>query len=102
MDAKTYIRAGFCTGHAGPTAAVGRPMELVRVLGVIEIDATAVSIDAKLTDAELTEGKTKWRPAETNHTSGALWKCAPEVGTRVAGSVTHPGRAHENRCHAGV
>lgn len=98
MDAKTNIKAGFCTGHAGPEAVVGQPMELV----AIEIDATAVSIDAKLTDAELTEGKTKWRPTETNHRSGALWKDVPELGPRTAGSVTHPGRAYENWCHAGV
>ena len=102
MDAKTNIKAGFCIGHVRPEAAVGRPMELVKALGVIEIDATAIVIDAKLTGAELTKGKTTWRPAETNHRSGALGKYAPEVGPRTAGSVTHPGGAHENRCHAGV
>lgn len=107
MDAKTNIKAGFCIGHVGPVVAVGQPMELVMAPNSIEIAATAMALDAealdaKLTDVELTEGKTKWCPVETDHRSGALWKDAPQVGPRVAGLVTRPGGAHENRCHAGV
>lgn len=98
MDAKTNIKVGFRIGHVGPEAEVWRPMTLVRALGVAEIDRAA-TLDAKLTGAELTEGKTKWRPVETNHRSGAH---APQVGPRMARSVTRPGGAHENRCHAGV
>jgi dihydroxy-acid dehydratase len=102
MDAKTNIKAGYRIGHVGPEAAIGRRMDPVRALGVIEIGATALFLDAKLTDAELTESRTKWRAVETNHWSGALWEYAPQVGPRVAGSVIHPGSVHENRCHAVV
>jgi dihydroxy-acid dehydratase len=56
----------------------------------------------KLTDAELAERKTKWAARTTNHTSGALWKYAQQVGPAVDGAVTHPGGAHEKQCYADI
>jgi dihydroxy-acid dehydratase len=99
MDAKNNVKGGFCNGQVGPEAAVGRPVKPVGAPGVIEIDAAAESLDVKLTDAELTERRTKWRPAATNHRSGAPLEYAQQVGRQAAGS-THPGGVHENRCHA--
>src|ERR1700738_4431175 len=64
---------GFCIGHVGPEAAVGGPIALLRDGDIIQIDAELGTLDVKLNDAELSERKTKWRPRETNHTSGALW-----------------------------
>jgi dihydroxy-acid dehydratase len=55
-----------------------------------------------LTEAELAERKTKWKPRATNHTSGALWKYAQQVGPAVDGAVTHPGGAHEKQCYADI
>ena len=55
-----------------------------------------------LTDAELAERKTKWKPRATHHTSGALWKYAQQVGPAVDGAVTHPGGAHEKQCYADI
>jgi len=60
---------GFCIGHVGPEAAVA---------GRSRCCATAISSKStrrrdsyvQLTDAELDERKTKWKPRETNHTSG--------------------------------
>src|SRR5246500_895480 len=77
---------GFCIGHVGPEAAIGGPIALLRDGDVIEIDAAAGTLNVKLSDAELAERKTKWRPRETNHTSGALWKYAQQVGPAVAGA----------------
>ena len=51
---------------------------------------------------ELAERKTKWAPRATNHTSGALWKYAQQVGPAVDGAVTHPGGAHEKQCYADI
>jgi len=93
---------GFCVGHVGPEAAVGGPIGLLRDGDIIEIDAVAGTLNVKLTDAELAERKTKWRPRATNHTSGALWKYAQQVGPAVAGAVTHPGGAHEKQCYADI
>jgi dihydroxy-acid dehydratase len=69
---------------------------------IIEIDAEVGSLNVKLTDAELSERKTKWKPRATNHTSGALWKYAQQVGPAVDGAVTHPGGAHEKQCYADI
>ena len=68
----------------------------------IEIDAEVGTLNVKLTDAELAERKTKWAPRQTNHTSGALWKYAQQVGPAVDGAVTHPGGAHEKQCYADI
>src|SRR3982751_1472542 len=91
---------GFCIGHVGPEAAVGGPIALLQDGDIIEIDADVGTLNVKLTDAELTERKTKWQARETNHTSGALWKYAQQVGPAVNGAVTHPGGAHEKQCYA--
>src|ERR1700754_486675 len=93
---------GFCIGHVGPEAAVGGPIGLLQDGDIIEIDAVAGTLDVKLSDAELAERKTKWRPRATNHTSGALWKYAQQVGPAVTGAVTHPGGAHEKQCYADI
>ena len=93
---------GFCIGHVGPEAAIGGPIGLLRDGDVIEIDAVAGTLNVKLTDAELTERKTKWRPRTTNYTSGALWKYAQQVGPAVSGALTHPGGAHEKQCYADI
>ena len=93
---------GFCIGHVGPEAAVGGPIGLLRDGDVIEIDAVAGTLNVKLTEAELTERKTKWQPRTTNYTSGALWKYAQQVGPAVSGALTHPGGAHEKQCYADI
>jgi dihydroxy-acid dehydratase len=93
---------GFCIGHVGPEAAVGGPIGLLQDGDIIEIDAVAGTLNVKLTEKELAERKTKWRPRETNHTSGVLWKYAQQVGPAVAGAVTHPGGAHEKKCYADI
>ncbi|HJZ21892.1 MAG TPA: dihydroxy-acid dehydratase, partial [Bradyrhizobium sp.] len=93
---------GFCIGHVGPEAAAGGPIGLLQDGDVIEIDADVGTLNVKLTDAELAERKTKWKPRATNHTSGALWKYAQQVGPAVDGAVTHPGGAHEKQCYADI
>src|SRR6187200_451136 len=93
---------GFCIGHVGSEAAVGGPIALLQNGDIIEIDADVGTLNVKLTDAELSERKTKWAPRQTNHTSGALWKYAQQVGPAVDGAVTHPGGAHEKQCYADI
>src|SRR5258707_11512231 len=85
---------GFCIGHVGPEAAVGGPIALLQDGDIIEIDADIGTLNVKLTEAELAERKTKWKPRETNHTSGALWKYAQQVGPAVDGAVSDPHGSH--------
>src|SRR6201747_672511 len=93
---------GFCIGHVGPEAAIGGPIALLQDGDIIEIDAVVGTLNVKLSDEELAERKTKWRARETDHTSGALWKYAQQVGPAVDGAVTHPGGAREKQCYADI
>jgi len=93
---------GLCIGHVGPEAAIGGPIGLLSDGDIIEIDAVVGTLNVKLTDEELSERKTKWKPRETKHTSGALWKYAQQVGPAVNGALTHPGGAREKQCYADI
>jgi dihydroxyacid dehydratase/phosphogluconate dehydratase len=78
------------------------PIALLQDGDTIGIDADVGSLNVKLTGAELAERKTKWQPRATNHTSGALWKYAQQVGPAVDGAVADPGGAHEKQCYADI
>src|SRR4051794_35151055 len=93
---------GFCIGHVGPEAAIGGPIALLQDGDIIEIDAVAGTLNVKLSDQELAQRKTKWTARATNHTTGALWKYAQQVGPALGGAVTHPGGAHEKQCYADI
>ena len=91
---------GFCIGHVGPEAAVGGPIGLLEDGDIIEIDATAGTLNVKLSDAELDARRKKWQPRETDYTSGAIWKFGQGVGSARKGAVTHPGGAAEKTSYA--
>jgi hypothetical protein len=89
------------TGGSGE-AAVGGPIGLLEDGDIIEIDAVDGTLNVNLSDAELAQRKTKWQARATNHTTGALWKYAQQVGPAIGGAVTHPGGAHEKQCYADI
>jgi dihydroxyacid dehydratase/phosphogluconate dehydratase len=89
-------------GNRAPEGAIVKVAGMLQDGDIIEIDAEAGTLNVKLSDAELAERKTKWQPRATNHTSGALWKYAQQVGPAVDGAVTHPGGAHEKQYYADI
>jgi dihydroxy-acid dehydratase len=91
---------GFCIGHVGPEAALGGPIALIRDGDIIEIDATAGTLNVRVSDAELAERRKGWAPRETKYTTGAIWKFAQGVGPARYGAVTHPGGAAEKVSYA--
>jgi dihydroxy-acid dehydratase len=93
---------GFCVGHAGPEAAVGGPIGLLRDGEVIVIDAERGSLDVQLSDVELEERRAAWQPRETAFGSGYIWKYAQQVGPARHGAVTHPGGSAEKTCYADI
>src|SRR5476651_1547343 len=97
-----YSSSATRVPRAAPAAAIGGPIALLKDGDIIEIDADVGTLNVKLSDAELAERKTKWRARETDHTSGALWKYAQQVGPAVDGAVTHPGGSHEKQCYADI
>jgi dihydroxy-acid dehydratase len=93
---------GFCIGHVGPEAAVGGPIALLRDGDIIELDAENGVIAVRLTDEELAARRKDWKPRETDHTSGAIWKYAQQVGPARLGAVTHPGAKAEKMVYADI
>ncbi len=93
---------GFCIGHVGPEAALGGPIGLLRDGDIIEIDAVAGTLDAKLSDAEWEARRRDWRARETDYRAGAIWKYAQLVGSARDGAVTHPGAAAETVTYADI
>jgi dihydroxy-acid dehydratase len=91
---------GLCVGHVGPEAAVGGPIALLRDGDIVEIDAEAGTLNAKLADEELARRKRDWKPRDPEFASGYLWKYAQQVGPALHGAVTHPGGAAEKACYA--
>lgn len=78
---------GFCIGHAGPEAAVGGPIALLRNGDKIVIDADKGTIDMIVPDAELAARKAAWKPRWTDYNAGAIWKYAQLVGPAHLGAT---------------
>ena len=91
---------GFCIGHVGPEAAVGGPIGLLKDGDMITINANTGEISVDLSDEELAERKSQWKPRETNYNSGTIWKYAQTVGSAETGATTHPGADKETHIYA--
>ena len=101
---KPITAAGGVVGPKGYLAPEGAIVEVAGMLqdgDIFETDADGETLDVKLSDADLADHETKWRPRATNHTSGALWTFAQQIGP-ADGAVTHPGGAHEKQCYADI
>jgi len=86
---------GFCVGHVGPEAALGGPIALLRNGDIIDIDAKRGTINVRLTRAQLTSRRKKWKARKSDFGSGTLWKYAQTVGPAYLGAPTHPGKKKE-------
>ena len=82
---------GMCIGYAGPEAAAGGPLALVRDGDAIRIDGGAGTIELKVAEEELARRRARWRPPERARLSGLLQKYAASVGPAHLGAVTHDG-----------
>jgi dihydroxy-acid dehydratase len=86
---------GFCVGHVGPEAALGGPIALLKNGDKIDINAKKGSINVRLTKAQLTARRKKWKAKKSQFGSGTLWKYAQTVGPAYLGAPTHPGKKKE-------
>lgn len=85
------VTRGMCIGYAGPEAAVGGPIALVRDGDIIRIDAQAGSIALQVSDAELKKRAAGWVSPDHAKIGGTLEKYAAVVGPASRGAVTHSG-----------
>ncbi len=84
---------GMCIGYAGPEAAAGGALALVRDGDVIVIDAAAETIELRVADEEFALRRAAWKPREHGRLAGVLQKYAATVGPAHLGAVTHGGAA---------
>ena len=88
---------GMCIGYAGPEAALGGPLALLRNGDRVRIDGAAGSIEVALSAPELEARAAAWRAAAGRPLTGTLYKYAATVGPAHLGAVTHPGPATRPR-----
>ena len=62
---------------------------------IIDIDAKKGKINVRLTKAQLTSRRKKWKAKKSQFGSGTLWKYAQTVGPAYLGAPTHPGKKKE-------
>ncbi|WP_415819240.1 dihydroxy-acid dehydratase, partial [Bordetella tumbae] len=82
---------GLCIGYAGPEAAAGGPIGLIRDGDIIHIDAQANTLNVELSDAELAARRAAYTPPQQPRLAGALEKYALLVRPAHEGAVTHSG-----------
>ncbi len=82
---------GMCIGYAGPEAAAGGPIALLRDGDIVRIDAAAGSIEMRVGEEELAARRAAWRHRPRERLAGLLEKYAAGVGPAHLGAVTHSG-----------
>ncbi|MGQ2906326.1 MAG: dihydroxy-acid dehydratase [Aliihoeflea sp.] len=82
---------GMCIGYAGPEAAVGGPIALVRDGDLIRIDGAKQTIDLLVDEAELETRRAAWVAPDARRLGGLFEKYAAVVGPAKEGAVTHSG-----------
>jgi dihydroxy-acid dehydratase len=79
---------GMMVGYVSPEAAAGGPLAFLRDGDCVRIDASAGTLDAKVSRTEFLKRKIK---APKREVSGVLEKYAALVGPANLGAVTHSG-----------
>lgn len=79
---------GFVVGHITPEAQEGGLIALLKDGDVITIDAVKNTIEAKLTESEITRRRVSWKPRPVKVKSGYLCKYARQVSSASEGCVT--------------
>ena len=80
---------GPMVGHVAPEAAVGGPIALLQEGDIVTLDIPGRQLNVKISEEELTDRQSKWKPIPPNYTTGALAKYAKLVSSASTGAVTH-------------
>ena len=81
---------GLMAGHVAPEAARGGPIAAVREGDTIVFDVEARRLDVELSDAEIQQRLTAWKPPAPHYTTGVFAKYAALVSSASEGAVTRP------------
>lgn len=79
---------GFIVGHVVPEAAVGGPIAAVQDGDLVTINAETNELNVNLTDEEIRQRLSRWKPPRMPVTRGVLAKYARLVGDASHGAMT--------------
>ncbi len=79
---------GMVVGHVAPEAAVGGVIAIVKEGDSITIDANARLLQLNISDTELAQRFTRWRPRPPRYTRGVLAKYSKLVSSSSLGAIT--------------
>ncbi len=79
---------GLMAGHVAPEAAVGGPIAALRDGDTIAFDVVARTLSVELSDKELKNRLSQWKPPPARYTTGVMAKYARLVSSASEGAVT--------------
>lgn len=79
---------GFMAGHVAPEAAVGGPIAALKDGDTIVFDGENRRLDVSLTDDEIKERLSGWKPPKPAYETGVMAKYAKLVSSAAQGAVT--------------
>ena len=79
---------GLMAGHVAPEAAVGGPIAALRNGDTITFDVAARKLSVELSDKELKDRLSQWKPPPARYTTGVMAKYARLVSSASEGAVT--------------
>jgi len=82
---------GMVVGHVAPEAYVGGNIALIEEGDPITIDAHKLLVELKVSDAELSRRRARWKPPAPRYTRGVLAKYMKLVSTASIGAITDRG-----------
>jgi dihydroxy-acid dehydratase len=69
---------------------------------VVEIDTGHGTLSVRLDPEVMAARRERWQSRRHAFQSGAIWRCAQNVGPAGSGAVTHPGAVAEEHVHADI
>jgi dihydroxy-acid dehydratase len=81
---------GLMMGHVSPEGALGGPIAAVREGDTINIDVNKRLLEVEISDEELRQRMSKWKPPALRYQSGVFAKYAALVSSASQGAVTSP------------
>uniref|UniRef100_UPI0026F05396 dihydroxy-acid dehydratase n=1 Tax=Gracilinema caldarium TaxID=215591 RepID=UPI0026F05396 len=78
---------GAAIGHVSPEAAEGGPIGLIKEGDIIQINIEAGTLSVQLSEKELAERKSQWKPVPPKVTHGYLARYARQVSSAATGAI---------------
>jgi dihydroxy-acid dehydratase len=81
---------GLMAGHVSPEAALGGPIAGVREGDSIHFDVNQCILEVEISDAELRQRMSQWKPPKPRYPGGVFGKYAALVSSASQGAITTP------------